>query len=46
MNSMSQLIYIEIEIIHKWKGGIPNLVINPNIRVSLIKLDWKKNNDL
>lgn len=39
-NKISQSKNIEIEIIHKWNGGDPNLIINPKIRVILKKLNW------
>lgn len=34
-NNISQSRNIEIEIIHKWNGGIPNLIISPKIRIWL-----------
>lgn len=37
---MSHLKNKEIEIIHKWNGGIPNLIIKPKININLMKLDW------
>lgn len=45
-NKISQSKNKEIEIIHKWKGGTPNLIIKAMMKIKVLELNWEKNKDL